>query len=45
MKLLKISMILIVYLFFLPYIILVLGFEMLKNIVLESINYFKNINI
>ncbi len=45
MKLFKLTLVIIVYFFFLPYIIVVLGFEMLKNIILESINYFQNTNI
>jgi hypothetical protein len=45
MKLFKLILVIIVYFFFLPYIIVVLGFEMLKNIILESINYFQNTNI
>lgn len=45
MKAIKLTAVIIVYFFYLPYIIVMLGFQMLKNIVLESINYFKNTSI
>ena len=45
MKIFKLIVIIIVYFIYLPYVIVVLGFEMLKNIVLESINYFENTGI
>lgn len=45
MKAFKLTAVIIVYFFYLPYIIAMLAFEMIKNIILESINYFKNTNI
>jgi hypothetical protein len=45
MKLLKLILVIIVYFFYLPYLIVMLGFEMLKNIIYESINYFQNTSI
>jgi hypothetical protein len=45
MKALKLFMVIIVYILFLPYIITFLFIRMLVDIVLESINYFKNINL
>ena len=45
MKVLKFTAVIIVYFFYLPYLIAVLGFEMVKNIVIESINYFENTSI
>jgi len=45
MKIFKLIAVIVVYFFYLPYITVMLGFEMLKNIILESINYFQNTNI
>jgi hypothetical protein len=45
MKVLKFIAVIIVYFFYLPYLIVMLGFEMVKNIVIESINYFENTSI
>jgi hypothetical protein len=45
MKALKLTAVIIVYFFYLPYIVVLLAFEMLRNIILESINYFKNTSI
>ena len=45
MKALKLTAVIIVYFFYLPYLIAVLAFDMIKNIILESINYFENTSI
>ena len=45
MKGLKLMFVIIVYFIYLPYLIVVLFFEMLKNIFKETIIYFQNINI
>jgi len=45
MKLFKLFLVIVVYFFYLPYLIIVLGFEMLKGIVYETINYFQNTSI
>ena len=45
MKAFKLTAVIIVYFFYLPYLIVMLAFEMVKNIILESINYFQNTSI
>jgi len=45
MKYLKLAAVIFVYFFFLPYIVVVLLGNFIRDIVLESINYFKNTSI
>jgi hypothetical protein len=45
MKALKIAAVIFVYFFFLPYIIVALFGNLVRDVVLESINYFKNTSI
>jgi len=45
MKAFKLTLVIIVYFFYLPYLIVMLGFDMIKGILYESINYFENTNI
>lgn len=45
MKVFKLTVVVIVFFFYLPYVIVVLAFDMIKNIILESINYFQNTSI
>lgn len=45
MKTLKIATVIFVYFFFLPYIVVALFINLIRDVILESINYFKNTSI
>ena len=45
MKVLKLMAVIFVYFFFLPYIVVVLLGNFIRDVILESISYFKNTSI